>query len=69
MGEVTVKFLECCFNCHKDLANEDWQVLIAYDHTVVLRCPHCKSVHNCSTDGTVVVYQQNRGGNNAYFAD
>lgn len=60
-----MKFLECCFTCHKDLNNEEWQILVVYNQSVVLRCPYCKSIHNCSTDGTVLIYKHEPGGTDA----
>lgn len=64
-----MKFLECCFICHRDLDNDEWQIMVVYNQCVVLRCPYCKSIHNCSVDGTVLIYKHDSGGNDAYSAN
>ena len=55
LGEGSMEALKYCLNCLLELGDDDWELVLVLDDQVVFRCPKCKSIHNCYSNGTIII--------------
>jgi hypothetical protein len=47
--------LKYCLNCLLEVENHEWELVLVLDDQVVFRCPRCKTIHNCYSNGTISI--------------
>ncbi len=50
-----MELLDYCLKCYLSLSSTEWELVYSFAGMWVIRCPRCRTLHTCFSDGTIEI--------------